>query len=419
MSRNDKPAKRGVVHTMKSYRGRHRSKSDEAAHDNDKPFMPPPIIEHPQVCSNEPILVDTQDKLVKAIEHLRSAGTFGYDTEFIGEDSYYPHLCVIQAATTEQVILLDPLALKDLSPWWALLSDNSLCKIVHAGTQDIEPVHRLTDKPATNIFDTQVVAGLVGLDYPLSLGNTIQAILGVEHDAGAKFSKWDRRPLSPQQIHYAAGDVRYLCAMHAWMLEKLNELGNTDLAEQACAELCEPKRYASDPLGRKVKAKGVNKLSRKKRAAFNGLLICARNLHDNTTSHRADYSPTKPFMKSRKACQESPTLLVLSSSCRAPLPNSTGRPLSRFLKPRSMGRTHLNPSRPNTVGILRDKRSMNSGTKSPTTVSHGLSPHRPLPASANSARSLAPPWMASRSHNCLLIQVGGSNCWANSLQMKR
>ncbi|MGB1123793.1 MAG: ribonuclease D [Phycisphaeraceae bacterium] len=278
MSRNDKPAKRGVVHTMKSYRGRHRSKSDEAAHDNDKPFMPPPIIEHPQVCSNEPILVDTQDKLVKAIDHLRSAGTFGYDTEFIGEDSYYPHLCVIQAATTEQVILLDPLALKDLSPWWALLSDNSLCKIVHAGTQDIEPVHRLTEKPATNIFDTQVVAGLVGLDYPLSLGNTIQAILGVEHDAGAKFSKWDRRPLSPQQIHYAAGDVRYLCAMHAWMLEKLNELGNTDLAEQACAELCEPKRYASDPLGRKVKAKGVNKLSRKKRAAFNGLLIWREKL---------------------------------------------------------------------------------------------------------------------------------------------
>ena len=87
MSRNDKPAKRGVVHTMKSYRGRHRSKSDEAAHDNDKPFMPPPIIEHPQVCSNEPILVDTQDKLVKAIDHLRSAGTFGYDTEFIGEDN--------------------------------------------------------------------------------------------------------------------------------------------------------------------------------------------------------------------------------------------------------------------------------------------------------------------------------------------
>ncbi|MFK7789708.1 MAG: ribonuclease D [Phycisphaeraceae bacterium] len=252
--------------------------SDEAAHNNDEPFIPPPIIEHPMVCVDEPVLIDTPEKLAEAVDYLRSAGTFGYDTEFIGEDSYYPHLCVIQAATTERVLLIDPIAIKNLSSWWALLNDESLCKILHAGAQDIEPVYRLTGKPAANLFDTQVVAGLVGLDYPLSLGNTIQAILGVEHDAGAKFSKWDRRPLTPQQIHYAAGDVRYLCAIHAWMLEKLDELGNRSFAEQACAEWCDPKRYAFDPLARKVKAKGLNKLSRKKRAVFNGLLVWRETL---------------------------------------------------------------------------------------------------------------------------------------------
>ncbi len=252
--------------------------SDEAAHNNDEPFRPAPILEHPLVCATNPVLVDTPEKLADAIEHLRSAGTFGYDTEFIGEDSYYPHLCVIQAATTQRVLLIDPLAIEDLSTWWALLNDDSLCKILHAGAQDIEPVYRLTGKPAANLFDTQVIAGLVGLDYPLSLGNTIQAILGVAHDAGAKFSKWDRRPLTPQQIHYAAGDVRYLCAIHAWMQDKLMELGNSDLAKQACEELCDPIRYAFDPLARKVKAKGLNKLSRKKRAVFNGLLVWREKL---------------------------------------------------------------------------------------------------------------------------------------------
>lgn len=273
MTKDAKPATPRAKHTSKSYRGRHRSMSDEAAHDQDKPFTPPPILEHPLVCADEPILVDTPAKLNDAVEQLRAVGTFGYDTEFIGEDSYYPHLCVIQAATTKHVWLIDPLAIEDLSPWWALLTDPTLCKILHAGAQDIEPVHRITGQPAANLFDTQVVAGLVGLDYPLSLGNTIQAILGVEHDAGAKFSKWDRRPLTPQQIHYAAGDVRYLCAIHAWMQEKLAELSNEGLAHQACEELCDPARYAFDPLARKVKAKGLNKLSRKKRAAFNGLLV--------------------------------------------------------------------------------------------------------------------------------------------------
>lgn len=278
MTEHSKQDAAGGKRSVKSYRGRHRRMSDEAAHDNGRPFVPPPILKHPLVCADDPVLVDTPDRLIDAVDYLRSAGTFGYDTEFIGEDSYYPRLCVIQAATTERVVLIDPLKIDDLSPWWALLNDAGLRKIVHAGAQDIEPVYRLTGKPAANLFDTQVVAGLVGLDYPLSLGNTIQAILGVEHDAGAKFSKWDRRPLSPQQIHYAAGDVRYLCAMHAWMQEKLDRLGNRTFAEQACEELCDPQRYAFDPLARKVKAKGVNKLPRKKRAVFNGLLLWREEL---------------------------------------------------------------------------------------------------------------------------------------------
>lgn len=230
------------------------------------------------VCSDDPALIHTTEQLDEAVTHLRQAGVFGYDTEFIGEDSYYPHLCVIQAATTERVMLIDPLAIEDLSNWWALLNDPTLTKIVHAGAQDIEPVYRLTGQAAAGVFDTQVVAGLLGLDYPLSLGNTIREILGVEHDAGAKFSKWDRRPLTPQQIHYAAGDVRYLCAIHAWMCQRLDELGNSDFAQKACEELCHPARYAFDPLARKIKAKGVNRLSRKKRAAFNGLLIWREEL---------------------------------------------------------------------------------------------------------------------------------------------
>ena len=278
MNGPDTPPPAGKPPSATTYRGRHRHLSDEAAHDNAKPFEPTPIIEHPRVCADPPTLVTTPDELADCIAHLRSAGTFGYDSEFIGEDSYYPHLCVIQAATTDRVMLIDPLAIDDLSSWWALLNDASLTKIVHAGAQDIEPVYRLTGNPAANVFDTQVCAGLAGLDYPLSLGNMIQAILHVQHDAGAKFSRWERRPLSPQQIHYAAGDVRYLCAIHAWLSDKLSALGNSAFANDACAELCDPQLYAFDPLARKVKAKGINKLSRKKRAVFNGVLIWREHL---------------------------------------------------------------------------------------------------------------------------------------------
>src|SRR5690606_13632096 len=124
-------------------------------------------------------------------------------------------------------VLIDPFTVDDLTPWFELIADPAVEKIVHAGEQDFEPVARVLNRPPANIFDTQVAAGFVGLDYPMSLVRLVGELIGDDLDAGAKFSQWDRRPLTARQLHYAASDVRYLAAMRQELGRRLEATGNT------------------------------------------------------------------------------------------------------------------------------------------------------------------------------------------------
>ncbi|MGH8612402.1 MAG: ribonuclease D, partial [Gammaproteobacteria bacterium] len=111
------------------------------------------------------------------IGRVRAAGTFAYDSEFIGELTYIPKLCLIQLATTREVALVDPLANGiDLSPFWELVCDPSVEKVVHAGQQDIEPVVRHVGRVPSNVFDTQIAAGFAGMAYPTSLSRLVGEI---------------------------------------------------------------------------------------------------------------------------------------------------------------------------------------------------------------------------------------------------
>src|SRR3954467_10730707 len=119
----------------------YRARSHESAHaqDEGKPVV---IADLPLVPRNQPGLLGTQGEVEELIEHLRAEGRFAYDSEFIGELTYHPKICVIQVATAQRVALIDALAGLDLNPFWELIADPTLEKIVHAGQQDLEPVFR-------------------------------------------------------------------------------------------------------------------------------------------------------------------------------------------------------------------------------------------------------------------------------------
>jgi ribonuclease D len=228
----------------------------------------------------EPVFVDRQEDLLELLDHLRSAGRFAYDSEFIGELTYIPKLCLIQVATTERVGLIDPLAGLDLSPFWELLCDPNVEKIVHAGQQDVEPVFRNCGKPAANLFDTQICAGFVGLAYPAALSKLVSELVGAKLGKGLTFTHWDQRPLSAMQLRYAADDVRYLIAVRDILDQQLKELNHTHWARVECEGLCDPTQYGFNPKSHFLRIRGANSLPAKQQAVLRELTIwrdgCAR-----------------------------------------------------------------------------------------------------------------------------------------------
>jgi len=246
-----------------------RSRSHHAAHvDSDRQLEVP---EMELVHRGEPVLTATNAQLAELIRTLRDDGTFAYDSEFISERSYHPQLCLVQVASRSTLALIDPLAALGMMPFWELLADPSVTKIVHSGDSDIEPVVRHLGRPAASIFDTQIGAGFIGLPYPMSLKKLVQELTGAHLGRDLGFSNWQQRPLSPVQIRYAADDVRYLPAAHAKMLARLDALGHTRRAEEECAAACEIGRFGFNPQTHYLRVRGAAALSLRSQAVLKAL----------------------------------------------------------------------------------------------------------------------------------------------------
>ena len=79
--------------------------------------------------------VITSAELLQALESLAPGDFIALDTEFMRESTYFPKLCLIQAANSGACAVLDPLTLPDLAPLWQFLADRRRTKVLHAARQ--------------------------------------------------------------------------------------------------------------------------------------------------------------------------------------------------------------------------------------------------------------------------------------------
>ncbi len=194
-----------------------------------------------------PLVTDTAT-LAKLCDRLKSHDHICVDTEFMRENTYYPVLCLVQVASSEEAFAFDPLAEGlDMAPFLELLSDESILKVLHAGGQDIEIFVNLTGKVPFPLFDTQIAAMAMGMGEQVSYANLVAHFTGNQIDKGARFTDWARRPLSERQIHYAIGDVTYLAQMFPKMLEKLRKTNRGEWLDEEMARLSEASNYVVNP----------------------------------------------------------------------------------------------------------------------------------------------------------------------------
>lgn len=229
------------------------------------------------------LYVSTGADLQRAVELLARSDVIALDTEFMRESTYYPILCLVQAATVDGVVIIDPLAVKDLQPLWSLLDDRERTKVLHAARQDVEVMQLSRLSSARNadalpiekipgpIFDTQLAAAFLGHPAQIGYGSLVAECLNHTLAKGHTRTDWTKRPLSPDQLDYAADDVRYLVPLYAQLREALAAQNRLAWLQEEAAKIEDPALFRTEPQDAWKRLKGLDRLTPLQRAVAKGL----------------------------------------------------------------------------------------------------------------------------------------------------
>ena len=171
----------------------------------------------------------------------------GLDTEFERIRTYYPRLCLVQMATSDMTVCIDPLVHLDFSPVNSLLVDPGIVKIFHSARQDLEVIQIALGIGPARLFDTQIAARLCGYREQAAYAELAKYVCGVDLPKQHTRTAWCRRPLSGAEVEYALDDVRYLGAIYYHLKSRLESLGRDSWAREDCERLTGPAILASGP----------------------------------------------------------------------------------------------------------------------------------------------------------------------------
>jgi ribonuclease D len=216
-------------------------------------------------------IITHPEELAACCAELAKCPHLGFDTEFVGEDTYHPSLCLVQVATADSLYLIDPLTAGPLDAFWQLIVDPARVVVVHAGREEVRLCRLWTGHTPGNLFDLQLAAGLVGLAYPLGYGTLVNQVLGVQMAKGETLTEWRHRPLTAGQIRYAFDDVRYLLPVWQRLSARLEEKGRTEWAREEFVRLAMNAAPEEPVLERWRKLRGLGSLDRRRLALVRAL----------------------------------------------------------------------------------------------------------------------------------------------------
>lgn len=168
------------------------------------------------------------------------------DTEFMRVDTFYPIAALLQVGDGRCAYLIDPLLISDWTAFSGLLEDESVVKVLHACSEDLEVFLRLTGSLPAPLFDTQLAAGYLNIGFSMGYSRLVQEVLNIELPKGETRSDWLQRPLSEMQIQYAAEDAQHLAELYQTLLPKLSEERRAWILEDG-AEWVANQRRETDP----------------------------------------------------------------------------------------------------------------------------------------------------------------------------
>jgi len=215
--------------------------------------------------------VDTPATLRQLCVKLQDAAWLAVDTEFHRENTYYPKLCLLQIATEDLIACIDALALSDISSLLDILYEPCRVKVFHASRQDLEIFYHLRNIPLKPVFDSQLAAPLLGYQDQIGYASLVHQVLGKTLNKEQTRTDWRQRPLSHQQLEYAANDVIYLGQIYLKFRHLLEQQGKLQWLAGDFANLYKLDEYETAPQDAWLRLKNAYQLEGEQLAVLQAL----------------------------------------------------------------------------------------------------------------------------------------------------
>jgi len=170
-------------------------------------------------------LIEDQNSLNNLCEQLVKAKVLAIDTEFVRTRTLYAKLGLLQVCDGEQLALIDPLAIDDLSPFWELLTNENITKVLHACSEDLEVFLTAGDCKPVNLIDSQIMMSFLGHGLSLGYAAMVKHYTDIELDKSESRTDWTKRPLTEKQLSYASADVDHLFSIYPKLLAEITQAG--------------------------------------------------------------------------------------------------------------------------------------------------------------------------------------------------
>lgn len=212
------------------------------------------------------IWIDRSDALQELASSLKAQASIGVDTEFLRERTFFPKLCLLQLSAAGRIWCVDTLRLANLDALMPVLTAPAARKIIHSARQDLEAVYLTTMQVLSPVFDTQIAAASVGLKPQVGYAELVKTLLNVTIPKGQTRTDWSKRPLTREQLEYAADDVLYLGDIADQLTQRLKELGREHWVREDCLGLEDRQLYEPDPAQAWARLRGIAQLQPEARA---------------------------------------------------------------------------------------------------------------------------------------------------------
>jgi ribonuclease D len=219
----------------------------------------------------KPEIITTERSLQELVRRLVREPVVAVDLEADSMHHYQEKVCLVQISIPAESVIIDPLALPDLSPLAPVMAEKGIRKVFHGADYDIRSLHRDFGIVVNNLFDTMIACQFLG-EKEVGLAAALYKRFGVELDKRYQKADWSRRPLTDEMIEYAVRDTSLLIALYGQLKVELQEMERLSWVEEESELLTRVRANPRDQGSMFLRFKGASRLERRNLAVLEELL---------------------------------------------------------------------------------------------------------------------------------------------------